>query len=335
MMIQRQHRGDSIQILCLLLLCQDKLFAHGVAHSAADVSSIIAAVENRQDLLGFPSGFDSHRTEHLLHRKWIDRCDFHLVECSSIPKKGAGRKAAMDAIRAVLQPKAGGPENDGPLSEPKPVVLRGCDGAMGFDPEHDLTRSSLLGGSRSYLKDLLVNVTAQDARQAFTNPNPEEMTVAKALSTDYYFSATSGRISEYILPPSRNTNSRRKAKRRRKRRLGSPASWLPQTLDKTFGSFANYVDSFQHDASVVAHEHTTGWLYLASGLKLWVVSQHDQPPPPRVQWSLPLETWCASDEEASQTVEKEWPGAQVCMQRPGDVVILPHFSWHSTVSIGH
>ena len=334
------------RVLCLLLpLCH--LFANADAGAdAPGVDHVLAAIENRQDLLGFPSGFESYRTEHLLHRKWINRCDFHRVECSSIPKKGAGRKAAMDAIRAVLQPKAtGGPDDDdGPRSNPRPILLHDCDSAMGFDPLHDLTRSALTGGSSSDLEDVRINVTAQDARQAFTNPNPSIMTVSRAVDSPYYFDAKSGRVAEYMLPSNRRRKKmynrsgkkiKNKNKRRRRKRPGSPASWLPHALDKTFGTFAHHVDSFQQDASVVAHEHTTGWLYLVSGLKMWVVSPHHRPPPPRVQWSLPLESWCASDEEALRTVEEQWFGAEVCMQQPGDVVILPHYAWHATVSIGH
>ena len=74
----------------------------------------------------------------------------------------------------------------------------------------------------------------------------------------------------------------------------------------------------------------------------------EKPPPPVVQWSLPLSSWLKNagsatapkhggdddddeDDEAGTTPFE----ASVCMQRPGDVVVLPNFHWHSTASVGY
>ena len=147
---------------------------------------------------------------------------------------------------------------------------------------------------------------------------------------NYYFEPHTGKISRELF-------------RGKERRAG----WLVQAFDAEFGIFDDTVDSVQVDTSVVAHEHATGWLYLASGLKLWAVSNFEAPPPAQVQWALPLDGWASSTSRLfprgnrSQRERKSAAGTaidwhpELCMQTPGSIVLLPHFAWHATVSLGH
>lgn len=289
--------------------------------SETTTEQVLKAVKERKQMLGWPLGYSS-RVKHLLDHKWVNKCEFHQIDCSKIPKRGAKRNAFMDSIRQVVQPHL---SPKGILQTvPKPVILRNCDRAMGFNLKRDLSRSAF---AIPKMKEMKINVTAQHASQAFTNPDPMLMTLEQALDSSYYFESTQGRMSKYLFSQS---------KRRKKNSLpAKDRSWLLNALEKTFGNFHHYLDSFQQDSSIVAHTHTTGWLYLSSGLKLWAASPYDMAPPARVQWSLPLDSWFANNEEATRTLEEEWPGAKICMQKFGDIVLLPHFQWHATVSVGH
>lgn len=95
------------------------------------------------------------------------------------------------------------------------------------------------------------------------------------------------------------------------------------------------------------------WLYLASGLKLWYVSPFERGPPVEAQWSVPHKSWLrpslhsghdgrvataahdssSNSSNALAAAMEAW-APLVCMQRPGDVLVLPAFWWHATVSLG-
>ena len=190
------------------------------------------------------------------------------------------------------------------------MMLTGCDEALGLAPERDLSRAAL----RRAAGRAKVEVEASRASRSYdaSKRNATNMRLRAALDGDFYFE-TKGTLLEKIS--------------RSKRR----GMWLERAFEQAFGGFFLGVDSVQMDNSVGAHEHMSGWLYLASGLKLWYTSPMERAPPAEALWALPHTSWLR---EGAPPVPLQTWAPQVCMQRPGDVMLLPQFAWHATVSLG-
>jgi hypothetical protein len=211
-------------------------------------------------------------------------------------------------------------------------MLRNCDRAMGFEPESDLSKAAIekLSRKRGWKggksTDHMVLAGRNDPKIAAHGKPKEEWagqkmtTLADAVASPFYFNALEGKLVDSV------RHSARKG-------LRDSATWLERAL----GRFTLSADSIQTDTSVVVHEHSGSWLYLATGMKLWYVSPFERAPPAVAQWSLPLDSWLRKDyggDAATESAVRSAWKPLVCMQQPGDVMVLPPFWWHATASLG-
>ena len=283
------------RVVPLLLLPAAVLGAVSLCPAA---NATLSQIEARSALLGWPTAVSPSLHRFLLPPFGAHRCDFQRLSCDSLTRGSI----------------------PGSLDLRFPVLLAGCDKALGFIPEEDLTRAAILRSIRG-LKGRLANSSAE---LAFKGPSYREqgrrVLLAEALESPFYFAPGDGELMEALKRGAEDQGS---------------GGWLEEELDLWFGSeFGAPVDSIQRDQSVVAHEHGAAWLFLASGMKLWFASRFEDNPPVPVQWSVPLRSWLGERTEQWREVEREW-SPQVCMQRPGDVVVLPHFSWHGEIAPLH
>lgn len=212
------------------------------------------------------------------------------------------------------------------------MLLRGCDRALGFKPELDLSKAAIAKLSRKRRRkgakstNNMVLIGGNSPKIA-TYGRPGEdwagtkvKTLADAIGSSFYFDSSKGKLVDGVRRSARSSPR-------------DSATWLERAL----GGFKLRTDSIQTDSSVVVHEHSGGWLYLASGMKLWYLSPFERAPPPVAQWSLPLDSWLrrgyGGDAATESAIHNAWRPL-VCMQQPGDVLVLPPFWWHATASLG-
>ena len=283
----------------------------------------LEAVEARRAKLGWDQGVDS-AVKHLLARPLggIDRCDagVRVLSCDALLSESGG--SLIDAFNGSVDEIDRGP-----------ILLRGCDHALGYLPEKDLSRSAFAAVGRKVRAHVTVGpsdarVAAHGAPQSVWD-GQSEVTYADAVSkSPFYFDALKGKLVKKV---------KRSARRTQREGDDRQGGWLRAAIDAAMCAQVNVncwslgADSVQRDTSVVAHEHSPSWLYIANGLKLWYLSPFERPPPAEAQWSVPLNSWLKAPGNASAL--EEW-APEVCTQGPGDVIILPAFWWHATASLG-
>ena len=268
--------------------------------------SLLEAVEFRRAEMGWPTGIDVS-LHHLLQPPFsIDRCDDRILvlHCSKF-----GSSDGRDALNDFRRSKAAAFE--------QPVVLRDCDHALGFVPKHDISRDALMELARQRRTEVILGpsdpkIGLHGSPQSEWDRQRKGL-LEEAVASPFYFTATDGQLLDGL--------------RRSAVSGGDGAGWL----DSALGEHRMSADSLQRDSSVVAHTHAPSWLYLATGLKLWFLSPYEQAPPAEVQWSLPLDSWLQAGSNSSAL--ENW-APLVCMQRPGDVLVLPAFWYHATASLG-
>jgi hypothetical protein len=257
--------------------------------------------------LGWPQGYSAgldHLTKSPFGR---DRCDFERVP-------------HCDATK-FLRPG---------IHRAHPIMFTGCTEALGLVPD-DLTKAAILSavGSTTSIKKVPNSNTfgtlGTDTWDGHVGAPVETMDFADAVgeNASFYFEAGQGKLHAALV--------------RRQRQKRPPP--LQRLFDMRW-NFSDSVDSVQRDESVVAHEHLATWLYLALGVKLWFVSPFEATPPAEVQWGVPHTSWLLQEKlqeqrrsRSSSAIVGEW-APLVCTQRAGDVILLPSFWWHATVSIG-
>ena len=284
-------------------------------------------IEARKAALSWPMDVAPSQ-QHLLRH--IDRCDFQAISCQQIASKIASLQPASppvqaasadDALRTALsQAFAMEDGPDGPLFA-KPVLLTECDQAMGFIPTQDLSKTSITKAlMKGNEKTTLSGITVSSTELSYHHHTPST-TGSVALGIDAITAITEG----FYFDPRYGTLLTSLD------RSDTTGNWLEKALVNVLGGgkFYNALDSIQQDGhSIAAHDHSLTWLYLASGLKFWTAGSHENPPPAEVQWSLPLNEYSWLREGSpihDPTHDQEGWEPLSCMQKPGDVVILPHF----------
>ena len=246
-----------LSLLVVLLLA-----VKSTAVSAASAAPLTPDhVFARSAKLGFPSGV-SATTEHLL-TKYFDRCDFVKIPCASFSSSSASSSAQAEHKQAFLSALAPAMSSSGVLASP--LLLSGCDAAMGFDPSVDLTRDAIASALS------LANVERPPS--AFSTSLPSmayheptkgggvSVPLSASIIDEFYFDPHGGNLLSVLTRSVPHNSSVY---------VGSLEYNLLSERAFGNGAFLDHLDSIQVDgSSVVAHDHGLTWLYLSVGMKLW------------------------------------------------------------------
>ncbi len=118
----------------------------------------------------------------------------------------------------------------------------------------------------------------------------------------------------------------------------------------SFGWFIVSIGS--QDEGLIPHRHSASWLGLVTGEKKWFISPPEElnteamligrDKSPMDDYELGIELYAQTvynvPSKYSANIRKELydrKGLFECVQRPGDIIFIPHLWWHSTENIGN